>query len=71
MESNRLKTTEALLGIETKTTVFVYSRCRSCLKTTEALLGIETGKPLAERISNSCLKTTEALLGIETWKFMG
>ena len=60
-----LKTTETLLGIETKkfTAIAVW---RWSLKTTETLLGIETAMSLDTVLYAFCLKTTETLLGIET-----
>ena len=60
-----LKTTEALLGIETGIASDVLDTSRR-LKTTEALLGIETYLIRSTEDTLSRLKTTEALLGIET-----
>ena len=63
-----LKTTEALLGIETgNIQAQAIHECGAGLKTTEALLGIETDYIVTDPNGNSTrLKTTEALLGIET-----
>ena len=60
-----LKTTEALLGIETIWLLILKSLLLS-LKTTEALLGIETFIFWKRQSKLMSLKTTEALLGIET-----
>ena len=61
-----LKTTEALLGIETSRQPREKFRAKRSLKTTEALLGIETAQAWAPAAFSKRLKTTEALLGIET-----
>ena len=60
-----LKTTEALLGIET-INISLPEFIRQSLKTTEALLGIETFYNYPDKEGKQSLKTTEALLGIET-----
>ena len=65
--NRRLKTTETLLGIETKEVALLVN-VPGCLKTTETLLGIETEKQwyIDNGYVPEGLKTTETLLGIET-----
>ena len=60
-----LKTTETLLGIETKKLESIAANW-GCLKTTETLLGIETAVGFIYHLGLDGLKTTETLLGIET-----
>ena len=61
-----LKTTETLLGIETRFCVKRKSVRSERLKTTETLLGIETAWIYLFCLPYFRLKTTETLLGIET-----
>ena len=62
----RHKTSETLLGIETRTTIYRWSMRWRCHKTSETLLGIETCKRNFTRCLFGGHKTSETLLGIET-----
>ncbi len=66
MLTRRFKTSETLLGIETRK----EREGRSPMfgfKTSETLLGIETLRHIPVTRDEKSFKTSETLLGIETW----